>query len=214
MQSVALGFTAVLTMGLVFGAGPCNVACLPYLGPVFFGRARPWLHVASFSAGRIMGYVAIAAVAGSLGHAATRALEGRTASLVLGTAAIAAGALVFLRRRRPACGGGRSTLHSPRFMPVALFAMGVGMAFNPCTPLATVLLAAAASASPWTGGWLGFGFGLGAVVVPALLFGWLMARFGLEIRTQVGRWRGPLERGAGLLLITLGLFTLIGWVHP
>lgn len=213
MQSVALGFTAVVTMGLVFGAGPCNVACMPYLGPIFFGRARPWMHVAAFSSGRIFGYAAIAAVAGALGHAATRALEGQTASMVLGSAAIAAGALVFLRRGGKACAG-RSAVHSPRLMPLALFAMGIGMAFNPCTPLATVLLAAAASASPWTGGWLGFGFGLGAVVVPALLFGFLMARFGLEIRAQVGRWRAPLERAAGGLLIALGLFTLMGWVHP
>ena len=39
---LSLGFGAAFLMGLAFGAGPCNIACLPYLGPVFLsgsGRA-------------------------------------------------------------------------------------------------------------------------------------------------------------------------------
>jgi thiol:disulfide interchange protein DsbD len=215
MEPVALGFGAVLLMGLVFGAGPCNLACLPYLGPVFFGRARPWRQVLSFSLGRIAGYVGSAAAAGAVGQAATRALEGRGAAMVLGLATVLAGIVMFLRRRQGACAGGRTpSRQPPRMLPLALFTMGAGMALNPCVPLATVLLAAAATATPWNGAWLGFGFGLGAVVVPTFLFGWAMARFGLEIRARVGRWRAQLERGAGALLISLGVFTLLGWVHP
>ena len=211
MEPVALGFTAVLLMGLVFGAGPCNVACLPYLGPVFLGPGRGWAHVAAFSSGRLTGYVAVAAAAGALGQVATHALEGRAV-------------LLLLRRKKPCAGakGGIPTeatvtlspVRRPRLLPVTLFGMGIGMALNPCVPLSTVLLAAAASASPWTGAWLGLGFGVGATVVPSLVFGWLVSHFGREVRAHVGHWLPRLEQGAGVLMISLGVFTMAGWVHP
>lgn len=35
MDISTLGFGAAFLMGLVFGAGPCTITCLPYLGPVF-----------------------------------------------------------------------------------------------------------------------------------------------------------------------------------
>ena len=38
LEPVSLSFGAALLLGLSFGAGPCNIACLPYLGPVFLSR--------------------------------------------------------------------------------------------------------------------------------------------------------------------------------
>ncbi len=40
MDSLTLGFSAAMIMGLAFGAGPCNITCLPYLGPVFLGQEK------------------------------------------------------------------------------------------------------------------------------------------------------------------------------
>lgn len=223
MESLTLTFSAALMMGLVFGAGPCNITCLPYLGPVFLGSegGRPWRVVVSFSFGRLAGYSTLGAVAGGLGYAATSWLDNGAAGAVLGLATVLAG-LLLLSRRSPACGLSvsgdaqplRQATGRPRGMPFTLFAMGAGMALNPCVPLGTVLLAAAATAKPVVGASLGFGFGIGAVLIPGALFGLLVAHFGTQVRVHLSRWEGRLQAGAGGLLVALGTFTIFGWIQP
>ena len=223
METLTLTFPAALMMGLVFGAGPCNITCLPYLGPVFLGRdgGRPWGVVVPFSLGRLAGYCMLGALAGGAGYAATAWLEGGAAGLVLGLATVLAG-LLLLRRRRGNCRAGaggaeqplRPVRKRPRGLPLTLFAMGAGMALNPCVPLGTVLLAAAATAQPASGASLGLGFGLGAVLIPSALFGLLVAHFGTQVRAHLSRWEGRLQAGAGGLLVALGTFTIFGWVQP
>lgn len=223
MESLTLTFSAALIMGLIFGAGPCNITCLPYLGPVFLGSegTRPWRVVVPFSLGRLAGYSGLGAVAGALGYAATSWLENGTAGLVLGVATVLAG-LLLLRRRRRVCGqsapGATQPLRPAKKgtggFPLTLFAMGAGMALNPCAPLGTVLLAAAATAQPVPGASLGLGFGIGAVLIPGALFGLLVAHFGDQVRAHLSRWEGRLQAGAGSLLVALGTFTIFGWIQP
>ena len=48
MMPETLSLTGALVLGVGFGAGPCTVTCLPYLGPVFFAQGsavRPALAV-------------------------------------------------------------------------------------------------------------------------------------------------------------------------
>lgn len=223
MESLTLTFSAALVMGLVFGAGPCNITCLPYLGPVFLGRegGRPWRVVVPFSLGRLAGYSALGAVAGGLGYAGTAWIEDGAAGMVLGGATVLAG-LLLLRNSRPACRPARADAAQPlrrgsdrpKALPPTLFAMGAGMALNPCVPLGTVLLAASATAQPMAGAWLGLGFGIGAVLIPGALFGLLVAHFGGQVRVHLARWEGRLRAGAGSLLVALGTFTIFGWVQP
>lgn len=99
-------------------------------------------------------------------------------------------------------------------MPGALFMMGTGMALNPCVPLTAILAASAASGSAVLGMGLGLTFGIGAVVVPALVFGLLVAHFGAELKQHLGAWAKHIEKISGVLLILLGLATVSGWVQP
>lgn len=223
MESLTLTFSAALVMGLVFGAGPCNITCLPYLGPVFLGSegARPWRVVVPFSLGRLAGYSGLGAVAGGLGYAATSWFENGTAGVILGLATVLAGSWLLMRRRpacKPAAPGNTQTVRPMKrraaAFPLTLFAMGAGMALNPCAPLGTVLLAAAATAQPVSGASLGLGFGVGAVLIPGALFGLLVAHFGAQVRVHLSRWEGRLQAGAGSLLVALGTFTIFGWVQP
>ena len=92
--------------------------------------------------------------------------------------------------------------------------MGAGMAFNPCAPLGTVLLAASATGSATAGLGLGLGFGAGAVVIPTLLFAFGVAHFGSQLREHMQRWLPVLEIAACVLLVLLGLSTALGWVRP
>jgi thiol:disulfide interchange protein DsbD len=177
-----------------------------------------------FSLGRLVGYTALGTVAGYAGFTATNWFKDGPAGILLGIATVLLGVLL-LRR----AGKGNScrtsvaaeqTVDFPgraaprRLMPLSLFGLGLGMALNPCVPLGTVLTVAAASADPLLGAQLGIAFGLGAVVIPALVFGTLVAHFGVQVRNGLERWRGKLETGAGAMLIVLGSVTALGWIQP
>ena len=228
MDPITLSFSAALLAGFLFGAGPCNITCLPYLGPVFLAQDGGWRHslgtVVPFSLGRLSGYALLGGVAGYAGFAATQWLEQGPASWILGGAAVVLG-LTLIRRagRGTACQSTNkpseqvvSLERKPAraTMPLGLFGMGMGMAFNPCVPLGSVLAVAAATASPLKGLELGLAFGLGAVAIPALLFTVVVAHFGSQVRSQLQRWRRALERTAGGMLVMMGMMTVVGWVQP
>lgn len=224
MEPLALSLPAVLVMGLAFGAGPCNVTCLPFLGPVLLtnegGMRRSWRTVMPFFLGRLVGYTLLAAVAGAAGKVLSEALIGEPGRAALGGATMIVGVLVVWRSRRakadctkPSVPRGKPPAGQSG-LPLGLFGMGMGMALNPCMPLGTVLVAAAATAEAASGAALGFAFGVGAVLIPLVLFGTLIAYLGAEIRSHLLRWKTVLEGGAGALLILLGTVTAIGWVQP
>jgi cytochrome c biogenesis protein CcdA len=236
METLSLSFSAALLMGLAFGAGPCNITCLPFLGPVFLREGNrqgaDWRTIVPFSLGRLTSYTALGAVAGSFGYAATVWIENGPAAQILGVATIIIGVLM-LRRKAGAksCqrshadhdSGGKGEVviqaglpqkEKPRpLFSLSLFGMGAGMALNPCVPLATVLTVSAAMASPTAGMMLGLAFGLGAVAIPTLIFGIAVAHFGAQIRYHLSNWSGRLEQVAGGMLILLGSVTVLGFVQ-
>ena len=165
-------------------------------------------------------------MAGYAGYTATNWFKEGPAGILLGVATVVVG-VILLRRAGKGKGKGcpakvpseqkiaLPVVHTPRKgMPFGLFGLGLGMALNPCVPLGTVLTVAAASADPLLGAELGAAFGLGAVVIPAVVFGLLVAHFGVQVREALAQWRGRLEVGAGGMLIVLGTVTALGWVQP
>lgn len=231
MEPTTLGFGAVLLTGLLFGAGPCNITCLPYLGPVFLAQEGGLRHslatVVPFSLGRLAGYATLGAVAGYAGQAATGWLEQGPASWLLGTAAVVLGVSLIRRAGRGvACAASQGPSGevqvavdslrpaTTRSLPLGLFGLGLGMAFNPCVPLGSVLAVSAAAADPLLGLGLGLAFGLGAVAIPTLLFGVVVAQFGAQVRQHLLQWRQTLERAAGSMMIMMGMLTAVGWIQP
>lgn len=236
METLTLSFSAALLMGLAFGAGPCNITCLPFLGPVFLregnGKGADWRTIIPFSLGRLTSYSLLGAIAGSFGYAATVWIEEGPAAQILGVATIIIGVMMMRRaggtRKCSSDHGnhlvrGKSEvviqvdqLQQQKQHPLfsfSLFGMGAGMALNPCVPLATVLTVSAAMATPTDGLLLGLAFGLGAVAIPTLLFGIAVAHFGAQIRVHLTHWSGRLERVAGGLLVLLGGVTFMGYVQ-
>lgn len=234
MERIALTLPAALMMGLSFGAGPCNITCLPYLGPVFLAREgglrQSWRTVAPFSAGRLAGYGALGGVAGLLGHTLQAWLQSPAVHWLLGAATILVGFALLLRRKKPKGCAPHPAAHNTRplrqrpcgltaqpagvMLPGGLFLMGAGMALNPCAPLGAVLLAASATGSAAGGLLLGASFGIGAVLVPAVVFGLLVAHLGDQVRGHLVQWQGALERVAAALIIALGAATAGGWLRP
>ncbi len=218
MGDYLLNLPTVFIIGLVFGIGPCTITCLPYLGPVFLskegGIRDSWKIVLPFSMGRMSSYTALGALSGYAGASIEKMINTPMVAWVLGGATIAVGLLIFWRsyNKKSGCGshGNRNMLQDNPFLPGGLFFMGVGMAATPCAPLATIMITAAATASTFSGFLLGFSFGIGAVLVPALAFGIGMAYFGQRIREIMQIWRSVLERASACLLIILGVGTITG----
>ena len=216
-----VGLPMALALGLAYGLGPCLVSCLPYMGPVFLARdfslRRSWRVVLSLAFGRLVGYGGFGLAAGLAGSVMKDGAAAPTVRLVVGAAALMMG--LALLWRRPACAaasGNAAPLRrmnapaEPRLLlPGGLFLMGVGMALTPCAPLGVVLFSAAANASAWQGALLGIAFGLGAIVVPSLVYGIGAAYLGGRLREELNTWRPVMERIAAGLLIVVGLSNLL-----
>lgn len=231
LEPVVLSFSAVLLLGLGFGAGPCNIACLPYLGPVFVatgdGIRSAWRILLPISAGRLTGYALLGTFSGFLGLIVQDWIAAPWVRWVLGGATIAVAVSLLWRRHQrqsgchsrhgnagpvsvalPTPGGARPLL------PGGLFFMGAGMALNPCAPLTTVILAAATTGSAKAGMMLGFGFGIGAVLIPTLIFSLGVAHFGQQLKQHMSRWGNSLENASIGLLLLMGMGTALGWIAP
>ncbi len=231
IEPVTLSFGAALILGLSFGAGPCNIACLPYLGPVFMatdgGIRNSWRTLVPFSLGRLGGYALLGAVAGWAGLLVQGWVSHPSTRLVLGVATIAVAIALLLRNYRDSssCNKSPDKIKKPEvhitdiqrpttLLPGGLFFMGMGMALNPCAPLTTVIFAAATTASALGGLSLGMGFGMGAVIIPSIIFAFGVAHMGEQIREHLHEWRGPLEKFSVALLLLMGTATALGWIAP
>lgn len=228
LEPVTLSFSAALLLGLSFGSGPCNIACMPYLGPAFVatenGIRQAWRTVLPFTLGRMTGYALLASAAGWAGILVEDWIAAPWVHWLLGGATIAVAlSLLWRHRNSSACKGPavqQQSVPAPvsasagSTLPGGLFFMGMGMALNPCAPLSTVILAAATTASITAGLSLGIGFALGAVAVPTLIFTFGVAHFGTQLRDHMGRWRNALENGSVGLLVLMGTATAMGWIAP
>lgn len=216
-----IGLPMAMALGLLFGMGPCLIACLPFLGPVFLasdgGVRRSWTILLPLSLGRLTAYGGLGLAAGWAGRIAVTETGDATIRLVVGCAALVVGIALMLRRRS-ACGAAPSGDGAPltridsrgkALMPGGLYLMGIGMALSPCAPLGLILLAAALAAQPLYGMALGLAFGLGAIVVPSVAYGLGFAWFGSRLREQLGAWRPRLEWLAAGLMIATGAGNLI-----
>jgi len=125
--------------------------------------------------------------------------------MILGGATILVGLSLLFSKKKvvKGCKSPKKS-HIKKLLPNGLFFMGVGMALNPCAPLGKVMLAASATTSAMVGSSLGLGFGLGAVLVPAVVFGVGMAYIGAQLREQLAQWQTILEKTSAILLIILG----------
>jgi len=216
---LVIGLPMAAALGLMFGMGPCLVSCLPFLAPVFLsadgGYGRALKVMATHSAGRLAGYATLAALAGMVGAYSGDLLGPLIVNMALGSATLLTGLGLLLtwrlRRTKPCgtgCDGSWETNAVRQFMPSGLFLMGLGMAFTPCAPM-TVILFSAASAASWSVGLsLGLAFGLGAITVPSLAYGFGFSYFAAQLRARLGPWAARLELLSGLLLLGLGLVTL------
>lgn len=222
---VVVGVPMAAALGFTYGMGPCLISCAPFLGPVFLasdgGIRKSWKIILPLSLGRLAAYCSFGALVGGFGHYVKGMMLSDGIHIVIGSAVLMMGLALLLRRSDKSCGSIQShTLPLHRMdklarpqtlLPGGLFLMGIGMTLSPCAPLGVVLFSAAMAGSAGGGLLLGASFGLGAIVVPALVYGIGMAYLGTQLRIQLQNWRPAIERISALLLVAVGISNLARW---
>lgn len=203
-----LDWFGVWLLGLSMGLTACTITCLPFLGSWVLGRGlsarAAFLDTAVFLLGRVSAYTVLGAVAGMLGGWLAAVLEAHAGQIIIGVAATVAG--LWLLRPDTAhapCGPARRGDRMPPFV------LGFALSLAPCAPLAALLAACALSGELLAGAAYGAWFGVGAAVTPLVFVVPLVGLSGRKLlagRPWLAAW---LRRGAGALLIALGLRRLL-----
>lgn len=204
MELLLSSLGATFILGLSFGAGACMFTCIPTLGVVLMSQQltprETLLQTWRFNLGRITAYALLGAISAAVGASIASLLEAAPVDLIF--AALLFGSAVVLWRSgsKSACAS-----HHNRNIRGGLFGMGFGMGLRPCAPLTGVLVASAATGSWAYGLLLGLSFGLGAVVIPQLVFGYALGRAGAEIRSQLRSRQQTLARSGAAILALVGM---------
>jgi len=221
---VAATFSAFL-IGLSFGTGPCNLSCLPYLGPVLLGPGaqRPFVEVVlPFMSGRLLGYLCMGTSAALLGGIIKSYLAHPLVPIFAAVVSLWLALKMWRQAGEKKCSS--AGVHQPTgpksdnliasdAQPLdarnawQLSMLGFSLALNPCIPLLGLLAAAAQSADPVWGGAISLSFGLGAIVIPSLLVRYGVALLGKELRNQLVQWQAGLTRTGALMLVLVAVNT-------
>jgi len=223
--NMVVGAPMAAALGFAYGLGPCLISCAPFLGPVFIacdgGIRKSWKIILPLSLGRMIAYSSFGMIAGMLAHYVKDAIATDTIRIVIGCAALMMGLALLLRKSGNSCSYKKEqsaplqrkerSENSELLMPAGLFLMGISMALTPCAPLGVVLFSAAMTGSATGGLFLGMSFGLGAIVIPAIVYGVGLAYLGTRLRDQLNSWRPMIERISALLLVAVGISNLARW---
>lgn len=216
----AVTIPIALALGLAYGSGPCLVSCAPFLTPIFLADNRKakesWKIILPLSIGRIVGYAALGGVASIMGSYLQELLKKSSyLGFIVGVGMVLIGASL-LTRLSPAdnCCAANKKITSKKqflndklgvFLPLGLFLLGVSMALNPCLPLGAIFASAALSKDVFHGALLGVSFGVGAVIVPAVAFGFGVSYFTEKLKEQLANYRPMMQKISAVLLLIVGI---------
>jgi len=206
---------SLFLIGLSYGSSACLFSCMPFLSPIIFGRSesiRASMGVlVPFSLGRIFSYSLIAMVSAYSSHLIKAFLDDtRMVEMVLGSFTILI-ALYIIRgqgEKKSCCTASGYDAKET----LSYFMMGSMISFNLCMPVVTLITASAYASSPASALLYGLSFGTGAVAASFLLFGVVVSMIAKGVLGEFARHKRAIEIAAGVLLLIVGVFTLLGWV--
>jgi sulfite exporter TauE/SafE len=205
------------------GSPHCAAMCGPFLAFTAAGSDRKpgWIAVAAYHAGRLIAYLTLGVVAGSLGAGVERlgviAGISRGAAIVAGVMMVAWGADTIL-----ALNGRRSRLHPPPAIGRALGRVtrrlgglhgttragvtGLATALLPCGWLYAFVAAAGGTGSPARAAFVMMFFWTGTL--PA------MTALGLGVQRLAGPLRRSLPIVTASVVVVIGCLTIMGRLRP
>lgn len=215
MQTVTL--FSLFILGLSYGATACMFSCMPFLTPILINNSNNVRESLSimlpFSLGRIFSYTIIAMLSLS-GAAFIKAILGDTTDfqIVLGGFTTFMGLSMLystLNKRNKSCSSNNSTLLGKLSTSRAgLFGIGILISISPCSAIMTLVAMSANGSSFFNAASMGISFGLGAVLVPFLFYGFFLSTLMRGLLIEFKSYAKAIEIGASLLLITVGILVL------
>ncbi len=215
MEVVISSMIATFMIGLSFGAGACMFTCIPTLGVMLLSQQltpkETALQTWRFNAGRLSAYALLATGSGLIGASLVGLLEAGQANVIFAVMMLFSALILWRKGKQGLCSNGHSG-GQQKYLRAGLFGMGFSMGLRPCVPLAAVMTAAATTGSAVTGMLLGLSFGLGAIIVPQLLFGFGLGHAGQEIRSQLRGNQQTFARVGATMIASVGIGVGMGWV--
>ena len=215
MESISL--FSLFLIGLSSGATACMLSCMPFLTPLLMTHSKNMKQatqiVLPFSLGRIFSYTLIAMAASMSSAFVKNILDDNTLfQLLLGTVTMFMGIFLLLRilgNRAKHCHA--SPCHSQNVKgTLGIFGIGVLVSLNPCAPIVT-LIALSANTTVWSSAaCYGLSFGLGAVLVPFILYTFIVGTIVQGLIEQFRKYVKWIEVFAAGLLIVTGIMVFAG----
>lgn len=222
--TLAAAALSAFLIGLSFGTGPCNLSCLPYLGPVLLGPASQHAFrsvVLPFMGGRLSGYLILGIFAAAIGQVLQTFLQHPGIPIFVSLITLWLAVKMWRQAPRTLCGAPQSSsAENPNIIATdaspsqpkgvaQLYVLGFSLALTPCVPLVGLLSVAAQSADVIWGGVVALSFGIGAIIVPSLLVRYGVALLGKELRNQLNQWQTGLTRAGALMLVLVAVNTAL-----
>jgi cytochrome c biogenesis protein CcdA len=193
---------------------------MPFLSPLLVNNSNNFRQsvniVLPFSLGRIFTYtlIAIAAVSGA-GFVKAVLNDGKIFQWLLGVLTLFMGIFMLYRiwkKNTKSCSVNSSISNNATTSKFGLFGIGALVSINPCAPILTLIALSANSGSVSNAIAMGVSFGLGAVLIPFLFYGFFLSNVLRGLLVEFKSYAKIIEIAASLLLVVVGVFILNGHI--
>lgn len=186
-----------LTLGFLYGIGPCTISCAPLVVPLIMSTAnnkkQGVIYSLIFSSGRVVSYVILGFLVGLLGYT----LNVVVSKKLLGMFIIVLGIILLFKINNKCIYKTKLKINGPFISFVAGLIYGLG----PCPPLIALLGLVALSGSALTGALMALIFGIGTILSPIIILGFFS---GVMAKQKELKVVVPYVSGIFLILIGLG----------
>ena len=218
MQSITI--FSLFILGLSYGSTACMFSCMAFLSPLLVSNSKTLRDsialVLPFSLGRIVAYTLIAMLAySSAGLTKAMLQDNELFRFLLGGFTLIMSIFLLykiFKKQKDGCASA-ACVRKPVANPFALFGMGFLFSINPCVPLLTLLALSANSSSGLHAMQMGIFFGLGAVLVPFLFYGFFLSTLTRGLLGEFKKYTKHVEVAAALFLAAVGIALLGGEIH-
>jgi len=216
----AITYFSLFIIGLSYGSTACMFSCMPFLSPLLINHSNNFKQsvnvVLPFSLGRIFTYtlISIAAVSGA-GFVKAVLNDGRIFQWLLGVLTLFMGIFMLYRiwkKNTKSCSVNSSVSNNTTTSKFGLFGIGALVSINPCAPILTLIALSANSGSVSNAIGMGVSFGLGAVLIPFLFYGFFLSNVLRGLLVEFKSYAKVIEIAASLLLVVVGVFILNGHI--
>ena len=191
-------------------------SCMPFLAPVLVKNShtlkQSFHTIIPFSLGRVFSYTLIAISAMGAASFVKNALNDNAVfQTILGVFTLFMGFTMLyktLKQEQNSCAATPNIEANTKQTFFSLFSIGALLALNPCTPLLTLIALSANATSFAHASGMGLFFGVGAVMVPTLFYGFFLSTLIRGLLVEFKTHAKKIEIAAALLLMVVGVFLL------